>query len=561
MLRRATLSAALPGVALALVLLAACRGPQVYLAATSADLQANPVAGLGDADAGRMRFLFDDLNGLSTQTLQTNAFPWKVVTTAFLLERQSHPLTPADLDGLGAVFQEFGFITPAGIANWPAGQPAPHFARPMGITAGTISSPVLGFRLEVANVTCAACHAGVSYDAQGMPQAQVWLGLPNTSVNYQAFGIAVTRALGAAVRDPQRFLAALQALYPQLDRREFHTIAGRVLPALSRHLAQIAATTPDYPLGFHGGSSGFINGLGAAKRMFGVLPAALVPADRGSTSVPDLASLRLRSSAFWDGGDAPAGQARFEERTAAEATEAHYQDFAPIMNAVTTPVMGIEPKVAIRSLPRVRQIAQFLRGYAPPKFPGTIDRERALRGREIFAHSCSRCHGEYSAGIDEVSLERFPNRLVPVERIGTDPLRAQLVTANLVAAFKRSPFAAGVDAAATGGYAAPPLDGLWATAPYLHNGSVPTLWDMLHPASRPQRFWVGGHALDFSRVGIALQPDADGVWVYAPGYRPWAQPSLYDTREPGQSNQGHAFPFEHLTEAEKTDLLEYLKLL
>jgi cytochrome c peroxidase len=508
-----------------------------------------------------MRFLFDDLNGLSTQTLETNAFPWKVVTTALLLERESHALTPADLDELGAVFREFGFITPTGIANWPAGQSVPRFSRPMGFTAGTINSPAMRFRLEVANLSCAACHAGVSYDAQGAPQMRVWLGLPNTSVNYQAFAIAVTRALGAAARDPQHFLAALQALYPQLDRREFRTISGRVLPALSQRLAEIAATTPDYPLGFHGGASGLVNGLGASKRMFGVLPVAAVADDRGFTSVPDLSNLRLRSSAFWDGGYAPAGKPRFQERTAAEATDAHYQEFAPIMNAVTTPVMGIEPQIAVRSLPRVRQIAQFLRSYAPPRFPGAVDRERALRGREVFAQSCSRCHGEYSDGIDNVRLERFPNRLIAAERIGTDPLRARLVSDRLVTAFRRSPFAAGIDAAATGGYAAPPLNGLWATAPYLHNGSVPTLWDLLHPAMRPQRFWVGGHALDFARVGIALRPDADGVRVYAPGYRPWAQPSFYDTREPGQSNQGHVFPFEHLTEAEKTDLLEYLKLL
>jgi hypothetical protein len=60
-----------------------------------------------------------------------------------------------------------------------------------------------------------------------------------------------------------------------------------------------------------------------------------------------------------------------------------------------------------------------------------------------------------------------------------------------------------VIAANIGGYVAPILNGVWATAPYLHNGSVPTLWHLMHPESRPCRFEVGGHKLDSTKVGIA----------------------------------------------------------
>ncbi len=60
-----------------------------------------------------------------------------------------------------------------------------------------------------------------------------------------------------------------------------------------------------------------------------------------------------------------------------------------------------------------------------------------------------------------------------------------------------------VTAANNGGYVAPILNGVRATTPYLHNGSVPTPWHLMHPESRPRRFEVDGHKLDFTKVEIA----------------------------------------------------------
>jgi hypothetical protein len=110
-------------------------------------------------------------------------------------------------------------------------------------------------------------------------------------------------------------------------------------------------------------------------------------------------------------------------------------------------------------------------------------------------------------------------------------------------------------------YVAPPLAGVWATAPYQHNGSVPTLWHLMHPDQRPARFYVGGHRIDFVRVGIAGEVESDGTMRYASDYRPWSTPRLFDTSEPGRSNRGHETMFADLTEAQKTALLEYLKRL
>jgi hypothetical protein len=100
---------------------------------------------------------------------------------------------------------------------------------------------------------------------------------------------------------------------------------------------------------------------------------------------------------------------------------------------------------------------------------------------------------------------------------------------------------------ATGQYLARPLTGVWATAPYLHNGSVPTLWDLLHPAQRPAKFIVGNREYDPAKVG------------YVTGGSGWT----FDTSQPGNSNIGHTGDKygTNLTEDRKAALLEYLKTI
>jgi hypothetical protein len=100
----------------------------------------------------------------------------------------------------------------------------------------------------------------------------------------------------------------------------------------------------------------------------------------------------------------------------------------------------------------------------------------------------------------------------------------------------------------TEGYANLPIDGTWARAPYLHNGSVPTLWDLLQPADkRPARFYKGYEVYDPIKLGFV----SEGKEAEAAGY-------LLDTTEAGNSNEGHLFGTE-LTDAEKWDLIEFLK--
>jgi len=86
-----------------------------------------------------------------------------------------------------------------------------------------------------------------------------------------------------------------------------------------------------------------------------------------------------------------------------------------------------------------------------------------------------------------------------------------------------------------GGYVAPPLDGIWASAPYLHNGSIPTIWHLLTPETRPETF----------------DPE---------GYVPFSQPVILNTSHPGVRNVGHHFGAA-LSDADKVALMEFLKQL
>ena len=96
-------------------------------------------------------------------------------------------------------------------------------------------------------------------------------------------------------------------------------------------------------------------------------------------------------------------------------------------------------------------------------------------------------------------------------------------------------------------YKARPLNGIWATAPYLHNGSVPTLYDLLLPPDeRPKRFHVGSRVFDPEKVGFGTQAGPKS--------------NLLHTGQPGNANGGHEYG-TGFDEDARRDLVEYLKTL
>ncbi len=186
----------------------------------------------------------------------------------------------------------------------------------------------------------------------------------------------------------------------------------------------------------------------------------------------------------------------------------------------------------------------FVGKLAPPAFPGTIDRTLAARGGALFASQCAACHAAGGARTGTA---------MKLDEIGTDPERMLTWTQRNADRMNLVTAAAGVrDATLQGaqGYVARPLVGVWVLGPYLHNGAVPTLWDLLSPpAQRPAVFWRGYDVLDQVKVGFV----STGRAAERNGFR-------FDTSLRGNGNGGHAYGTD-LGDDDRRALIEYLKTL
>lgn len=201
-----------------------------------------------------------------------------------------------------------------------------------------------------------------------------------------------------------------------------------------------------------------------------------------------------------------------------------------------------------------RDVFAYLSSVEPPKYPYPVNRDLAGRGRVAFDRVCADCHGTYG---DQVA---YPEKLVPIDVVGTDRVRLDALTPTHRDAYGQSWFAdygKSKNLREPGGYVAPPLDGVWASAPYFHNGSVPTLWHVLHPDERPKVWKRTGNVYDQERAGPAIEELAEMPATIKDGS---AKREFFDTRQFGKSAAGHEFPSE-LSEEEKRAVLEYLKTL
>jgi mono/diheme cytochrome c family protein len=195
-------------------------------------------------------------------------------------------------------------------------------------------------------------------------------------------------------------------------------------------------------------------------------------------------------------------------------------------------------------------VLAYIYSLKSPPYPGHIDRKLAKTGGQLYVRNCSKCHGNNG------SDEGYPNLLIPESVIQTDSFlfRSNYQSDQFIDWFNSSWFAKGDHPARLqpfNGYIAPPLDGIWITAPYLHNGSVPTLEGVLDSRKRPA-FW----ARDFNDT----QYDLDKLsWPFEVKDKPEGT-TVYNTTLPGYGNYGHYFG-DKLSEKERRAIIEYLKTL
>jgi len=198
-----------------------------------------------------------------------------------------------------------------------------------------------------------------------------------------------------------------------------------------------------------------------------------------------------------------------------------------------------------------RHILAWMESVKAPRYPGPIDGELAARGRAIFEQRCAECHGTYGDG------GRYPEKVVSLDIVKTDAARLKSLShehREWMKAGWMSHF--GEDRVDTDpdGYLAPPLDGIWASAPYFHNGSVPNLEQVLDSTARPKVWRQQPNSYDYERVG--LRTDVSGAVPEGLGdhERRW----FFDTSLFGKSNTGHPFG-DDLTPPDRKAVIEYLK--
>jgi mono/diheme cytochrome c family protein len=209
--------------------------------------------------------------------------------------------------------------------------------------------------------------------------------------------------------------------------------------------------------------------------------------------------------------------------------------------------------------PAFRDVQAFFKSLEPPKYPFHIDSASAARGREVFEATCARCHGTYGPE------GQYPNKIVPLDVIGTDPARFHGLSDKLVAHYNATWFGDKYPVNSKRvGYQAPPLDGIWATAPYLHNGSVPTLQALLNSSKRPIRFTrppsTDFEHYDSTLVGWKFREVSQDELISTAQRSPFEAKFIVDTSRFGMSNGGHTFG-DKLSEDQRMDLIEYLKTL
>jgi mono/diheme cytochrome c family protein len=203
-----------------------------------------------------------------------------------------------------------------------------------------------------------------------------------------------------------------------------------------------------------------------------------------------------------------------------------------------------------------KDIRAYLITLTPPKYPLPVDRSLAAKGEELFQTNCAHCHGSYGAKWS------YPNKIVPIDKIGTDRHRFDGITQKFGAYYAKSWFNRDYPIHESIGYQAPPLDGIWATAPYLHNGSVPTVYHVLNSTARPKIFTRSYRtdldAYDTEKLGWKVQvmpskPEASKL-------SPLEYRKIYDTSAVGRGNGGHTYG-DKLSEDERKAVIEYLKTL
>ncbi len=395
--------------------------------------------------------------------------------------------------------------------------------------------------VELAWLNCAACHTGTYTGEDGT--RHIVLGMPSNNLDFESFVRFLFKAVDDKRLTPSSVMEGMRragARFGPIDWALYRFyVIPRVIGGLKRRrdsLGEIMAQQVAW-------GPGRVDTFNPYKAIqFGMRLRDLDPSERhGVADLPSIFDQRPRGEQdmdlHWDGNNDSLQERNLSAAIGAGVTERTVDHVA------------------------IQRVAEWLLDLRPPPSPYHVDREKAAIGQGIYMRECASCHG-YQGGDGYVFSGDKLGRVTPIEEIGTDRGRLDSYTEKLRdlqlrTFFKGDPTYAFTHFKKTNGYANQPLDGLWMRAPYLHNGSVPTLRDLLNPPEeRPVAFVRGDDRLDPVNGGFRAEP-CDPEVYYGPLF-------CFDTRQKdggpdrGNRNIGHLYGTT-LPAEEKEALLEYLK--
>ncbi len=378
--------------------------------------------------------------------------------------------------------------------------------------------------------SCALCHV----ERVRWPGGErVVIGLGNKRVRAHAYDAAITQLGGRADLDRTALATRASAIarersvpWPAEWRATLVRATADAMRERARVRAELFGRVKDAPPGRIAPIESFALAIGLTLGR-----TVTTGHDVGWTKVPDVIGFADRTTLSWDGAA--------EGSLDALVVEA---DFA----------IGVRPEWYWTHPKQGPSLSSYLR-HLPRDlpFPGPIDRALAERGRAAFSAACARCHGSYGEG---GRVARYTERVVPVVTVGTDPLRARVVTDDFVRAANEPSLTHGLlETRRTDGYVPPVLTSIWARAPYGHAGQWPSLAVMATaPSDRATQYVVDLDApIDLGTVGLPARapggPLSHGEWEH-------------DGSKAGLGVGGHPF-LADLGPAEAKSVIEYLKTL
>lgn len=383
-------------------------------------------------------------------------------------------------------------------------------------------------------LNCAVCHASTVRSGPSEPPRLI-LGMPAHRLDIKAFETFFFNCAAGPKFAAEYIVPEIERLAGKLSPIDRYLVYPVAISLMRERLLMLrgrfsfAFSQPEW-------GPGRVDTFNSAKVLFNFPMHQLPPKELlGASDFPSIwnQAKRMkrddgsRMELHWDGNNT-----HTEERNKSAA-----------FGTGTTP-----PTIDLKAIGRVEA---WLLTAEPPAYPLPIDAERAARGKVLYGEYCAACHGASGKDFSGAKV----GHVTPLAEIGTDRARLDSYTYEL--AVNQATLYAGYPHRfqhfrKTFGYANMPLDGIWLRSPYLHNGSVPTLRDLLEPAAaRPVEFYRGNDELDPQRVGfVSTVAEVRGQRLFH-----------YRTTEPGNGNrghEGHAYGTD-LAAADKDAIVEFLK--